>query len=60
MNKYIRSIILSLITVCTVLLSTACTEKRRARTLHQRRWQSNRVRFTRSSNDLFFNCFAGK
>ena len=27
MNKYIRSIILSLITVCTVLLSTACTEK---------------------------------
>lgn len=27
MNKHIRSIILSLITVCTVLLSAACTEK---------------------------------
>ena len=30
MNKHIRSIILSLITVCTVLLSAACTEKNTA------------------------------
>ena len=30
MSKYIRSIILSLITVCTVLLSAACTEKNTA------------------------------
>ena len=30
MNKHIRSIILSLITVCTVLLSAACTERNTA------------------------------